>query len=252
MQAADTVRLILFAFIWTSVWVAPLPRLGRRAELVAGLIPFVAFGSRVFAGFFVGVPEDDPVRTLARPLLDWVNGLAGFPPYAWVLDGTVALGMAWFAVAFDVPRRARIATAWVIPVVAALAVTSLAMTGLPIERLLAKHLPAVVLAWAVGSSIGAMIRWTPSSIPDSVRTRSAIVAMISVPTFVALGTGVLSLGSKLPPEHGSQAESIVALVSGVCAALIGSTRCGFERPRSRFLFAMAVGVAAGAVVALYA
>ena len=34
----------------------------------------------------------------------------------------------------------------------------------------------------------------------------------------------------------------------VCAALIGSTRCGFERPRSRFLFAMAVGVAAGAVV----
>jgi hypothetical protein len=46
----------------------------------------------VFAGFFVGVPKNDPVRSLVRPFLDWINGRAGVPPYAWVLDATVALG----------------------------------------------------------------------------------------------------------------------------------------------------------------
>jgi len=41
-------------------------------------------------------------------------------------------------------------------------------------------------------------------------------------------------------------------VSGASAGLVGWAWGGFERPRSRFLFAMAVGVSAGAVVALYA
>jgi len=90
--SAEITQLLLFTLLWTAVWVAPLPQLGRRAELIVGLIPFVAFGLRVFAGFFVGVPDDDPVRSVVRPLLDWINGQNGFPRYAWVLDGTVALG----------------------------------------------------------------------------------------------------------------------------------------------------------------
>ena len=151
----DTARLILFTLVWSAVWVAPMPRLGLRAELVAGLVAFVAFGLRVFAGFFVGVPDEDPVRSAVSPLLDWINGRAGFPPYGWVLDATVALGLAW-------------------------------------------------------------------------------------------------LTSGLPPEQASQSESIVALVFGSSAGLVGWAWGGFERPRSRFLFAMAVGVATGAVVALYA
>ena len=252
MLTPDTLRLLLFTLVWSAAWVLPVPRLFRRVELLAGLIPFAAFGLRVFAGFLVGVPEDDPVRTLVRPLLDWVNGQAGFPPYVWVLDSTVALGMVWFASAFDIPRRSRIATAWIIPVVAVLAVTSLGTTGLPIERLLAKHLPAIVLAWAVGSGLAAVIRWTPSPIPIDVRKRAAIVAMLTVPAFVALGTGVLWLMSGLPPEHASQMESIVALLAGAVSAAVGWSWGGFVRPRSRFLFAMAVGVATGAVVALYA
>ena len=73
-----------------------------------------------------------------------------------------------------------------------------------------------------------------------------------LPTLVVVGTGALRLISGLPPEHASQSESIVALVSGAIAGLIGWAWGGFERPRSRCLFAMAVGVAAGAVVALYA
>jgi len=248
----ETARLILFTLLWTAVWIAPLPRLGRGAELVAGLVPFAAFGLRVFAGFFVGVPDEDPVRSAMSPLLNWINGRAGFPPYAWVLDATITLGLVWLASAFDIPRRSRMATAWIMPAVAALAYWSLRSTGLPIERVLARSIPAVVLACAVGGSMGAVIRWTPSPIPDDLRRRAAVLAILTVPALVIVGTGALRLVSVLPPEHASQAESIVALVSGASAGLVGWAWGGFEHPRSRFLFAMAVGVVAGAVVALSA
>ena len=248
----DTARLILFTLVWTAVWVAPLPRLGRWAELVTGLVPFTAFGLRVFAGFFVGVPAEDPVRSAVSPLLDWINGRAGFPPYAWLLDATIALGLVWLASAFDIPRRSRLATAWIMPAVAVLALVSLGVYGLPIERFLAASIPEPFLGLVAGSIIGAVIRWTPSPIPEDLRRRAAVVAILTVPAMVAVGTGALRLISGLPPEQASQSESIVALVSGASAGLIGWAWGGFERPRSRFLFAMAIGVAAGAVVALYA
>jgi hypothetical protein len=248
----DTVRLILFALVWTAIWVAPLPRLGRWAELVAGLFPFMAFGLRVFAGFFVGVPDEDPVRSAVSPMLDWINGRAGFPPYAWVLDATIALGLVWLASAFDIPRRSRIATVAIMPAVAVLALVSLGVYGLPIERFLATSIPGPLLGLVAGSAVGAVIRWTPSPIPEDLRGRAAVLAILTVPALVVVGTGALRLISGLPPEHTSQSESIVALVSGASAGLIGWAWAGFERPRSRFLFAMAVGVAAGAVVALYA
>ncbi len=248
----DTARLILFTLVWTAVWVAPLPRLGRWPELVAGIVPFTAFGLRVFAGFFVGVPAEDPVRLAVSPLLDWINGRAGFPPYAWLLDATIALGLVWLASAFDIPRRSRLATAWIMPAVAVLALVSLEAYGLPIERFLAASIPEPFLGLVAGSIIGAVIRWTPSPIHEDLRRRAAAVAMLTVPAVVAVGTGALRLISGLPPEHASQSESIVALGSGAGAGLIGWAWGGFDRPRSRFLFAMAIGVAAGAVVALYA
>jgi len=248
----DTARLILFTLVWTAVWVAPLPRLDRWAELVAGLVPFVAFGLRVFAGFFVGVPEDDPVRSAVSPLLNWINGRAALPPYGWVLDATIALGLVWLASAFDIPRRSRIATAWMMPAVAALALVSLAVYQLPIERFLAASIPAPLLGLVAGSAIGAVIRWTPSPIPEDLRRRAAVLAILTVPALVVVGTGALRLISGLPPEHAAQAESIVALVSGASAVLVGWAWGGFERSRSRFLYAMAVGVSVGAVVALSA
>lgn len=248
----DTARLILFTLVWTAVWVAPLPRLGRWAELVAGLVPFTAFGLRVFAGFFVGVPDEDPVRSAVSPLLNWINGRAGLPPYAWVLDATIALGLVWLASAFNIPRRSRIATVAIMPAVAVLALVSLGVYGLPIERLLAASIPGPFLGLMEGSVIGAVIRWTPSPIPEDLRRRAAVLAILTVPTLVVVGTGALRLISGLPPEQASQTESIVALVSGASAGLAGWAWGGFERPRSRFLFAMAVGVAAGAVVALSA
>lgn len=246
----DTARLVLFTTTWTAIWVAPMPRLGRRAEIVAGLIPFVAFGLRVFAGFFVGVPADDPVRLAARPLLDWIDGRAGFPPYAWVLDGTVALGLVWLASAFDIPRRSRIATAWIMPAVATVSLWSLLANRLPIERYLALLMPPPLLGLAAGTSIGAVIRWTPSPLPLEFRRRAAIVAILTVPLSVVAGLAGLTLAGSLPPEHISQAESIVALAAGTAAALVGLMLGGFERPRSRWLFAMAVGVASGAVTAM--
>lgn len=248
----DTLRLILFTLAWTAIWVAPLPRLGRWAELVAGLFPFTAFGLRVFAGFFVGVPDEDPVRSAVSPMLDWINGRAGFPPYAWVLDATIALGLVWLASAFNISHRSRVATVAIMPAVAVLALVSLGVYGLPIERLLAASIPGPFLGLMAGSVIGAVIRWTPSSLPEDLRRRAAVLAILTVPTWVVVGTGALRLTSGLPPEHASQTESIVALVSGASAGLAGWAWGGFERLRSRFLFAMAVGVAAGAVVALSA
>jgi hypothetical protein len=248
----DTARLILFTLVWIAVWVAPLPRFGGWAELVAGLVPFTAFGLRVFAGFFVGVPDNDPVRSAVSPLLDWINGKAGFPPYAWVLDATIAVGLVWLASAFDIPRRSRTATAWIMAVVAVPALFSIKAYGLPIERLLAASIPAQLLGLAAGGAIGAVIRWTPSSLSDDLRRRAAVVAILTVPALVVVGTGALRLISALPPEHASQAKSIVALVFGANAGLVGWAWGGFDRPRSRFLFAMTVGVAAGAVISLYA
>ena len=50
-------------------------RLRRKPpRLIAGLIPFTAFGLRVFGACFIGVPADDPVRIAVAPVVDWVNG----------------------------------------------------------------------------------------------------------------------------------------------------------------------------------
>jgi hypothetical protein len=168
------------------------------------------------------------------------------------LDATIALGLVWLASAFDISRRSRIATVWIMPAVAVLALVSLGVYGVPIERFLAASIPAPCLGLVAGSAIGAVIRWTPSTIPEDLRRRAAVVAILTVPALVVVGTGALRLIARLPPEHTSQSESIVALVSGASAGLTGWAWGGLERPRSRFLFAMAVGVAAGAVVALYA
>jgi len=252
MATPDATRLLVFTCVWTAVWLLPLPRLVGWAELAAGLIPFAAFGLRVFAGFFVGVPAGDPVRSVVRPLLDWVDGRAGVPPYAWVLDGTVALGLAWLASAFEIPRRSRIATAWIVPAVAALAYWSLTATGLPPERLLARRVPPLVLACLAGGFVAAVILGTPSPIPVGIRRRAAGVVVLTVPACVAVGLGVLRLVPGLPPEHAAQAESVAALACGAGAGLVGWGWGGFACPRSRFLFAMAAGVAAGAVVGLTA
>jgi hypothetical protein len=114
----DTIRLLIFTTLWTAIWAAPLPKLSRWVELVAGLIPFAAFGLRVFGACFIGVPVDDPVRMAVAPLVDWVNGNAGWVPFQWVLDVTVAIGLVWLASIANIPRKWRLATIWVMPAVA--------------------------------------------------------------------------------------------------------------------------------------
>ena len=225
----DTARLILFTLVWTAIWVAPLPRLARWAELVAGLVPFAAFGLRVFAGFFAGVPNEDHVRLVVSPLLSWINGGAGFPPFGWVLDATVALGLAWLASAFDIPRQSRIATVWIIPVVAALACSSLWATGLPIERLLSRDVPAVMLACAAGTILGAGISWTPSPIPANLRWRAAIVAILTVPAVVAGGKLVGLAGNRTLEFKDPTAHAEILAIRQAAAAL-GSERLGGGSP----------------------
>ncbi|MDO7714737.1 MAG: hypothetical protein MUP93_07655, partial [Pirellulales bacterium] len=144
----ETVQLILFTVIWTGIWAFPLKPLPRTFELIAGLIPFCAFGLRVFAGFFVTVPHGDPVGDCVRPLTDWVLG-AGSPSYQLVLDGTIAVGLLWFAQAFHIPWHSRLATSWIFPAVAAASIATFPLTGLPLQEYLANKVPTPVLALAL-------------------------------------------------------------------------------------------------------
>jgi hypothetical protein len=244
----DTLRLLVLTALWTALWIAPLPRRWRRFELIAGLTPFCAFGLRVFAGFFVGVPADDPVRVMVGPLLDWVNGRAGAVPYQWVLDATVGIGLVWLACAFDIPRSARIATMWIMPVTALCSILSVQLTGMPLELTLASRVPAVVLAVGAAGLIGGVIRWTPGPIEVAIRRKAAIAALVILPAAVAVGSGLLTLGAAMPMGQAA-ADSVVSLTTGLLAGFAGFSCCGFQRTRSRLLLALAVGVAAGAIVA---
>ena len=49
---------------------------------------------------------------------------------------------------------------------------------------------------------------------------TAVLAILTVPVLVIVDTGALRLIPGLSPEHASQAESIVALVSGASAGLV--------------------------------
>lgn len=245
----DTARLLVFTALWTAIWAAPLPRLSRRAELAAGLIPFLAFGLRVFAGFFVGVPADDGVRMAVGPVVDWVSGVSGAVPYQWVLDGTVALGLIWLASAFDIPRTSRLATIWIMPLVALASIASMRLAGLPLERLLTARIPAPLVGLAAGGAIGGIVRWTPGPLDTMARRRAAIAAVAILPLATAVGTALLALVAGRMPGEASAAESVIALATGVAAGAAAFLLGGFRSSRSRLLFALAVGVAAGAIVA---
>lgn len=245
----DPLHLVVFTALWTAIWVAPLPKLSRRAELIAGLVPFATFGLRVFAGFFGDVPDTDPVKVAAQPLLAWVNGQTGFVPYQVFLDATVALGLVWLASAFDIPRRSRLATAAIMPATAAVSLLSWQLAGEPAEQLLARRLPAVLIGFAAGASIAAVIRFTPGSLRTDQRRRAAVVALLAVPSTVAAASGLLALAGPLPPGRTAQIVSITSLVAGITGGLAAFRWGGFNHSRSRLLFAMAVGVAAGAIVA---
>jgi hypothetical protein len=155
----DTIRLLLFTTVWTGIWAAPLPKLSRRVELVAGLIPFAAFGLRVFGSCFIGVPADDPVRLAVAPLVDWINGGAAVVPFQWVLDCTVAIGLVWLSSIGNIPRRWRLATIWVMPTVA------LASLGAA-SRIGDNQAVCIVPLFAVHASSG---RSTHSRIPRRTR-----------------------------------------------------------------------------------
>lgn len=245
----ESMQLIFFTLLWTVVWVAPSPRLSPRVELLAGLIPFVAFGLRVFAGFFIGVSPEDPVRAAVRPLVDWVHGGPSVIPYAVVLDATVAIGLVWFAVAFDIPRKSRLATVWIMPAVAMGSLASLNLAGEPLERLLAARLSTPMLAALLGGSIAAVLEFSPSDIPHPLRRRGAVVALVTTVIMAAIGALVLWALHPLPVEREAAAISVVALATGAAAGIIAFCTGGFTRSRSCWLFALVVGVASGAAVA---
>lgn len=242
-------HLIIFTAVWTVTWMAPWPKLAKRAELAAGLIPFGAFGLRVFASFFQGVPADDPVRQAVAPLLAWVAGETGAVSYQAVLDTTIALGMVWFASAFDIPRKSRVATAWILPTVAAISLASEAWLGMPVETALAHALPSPLIAALAGCGMAAVLWWTPSEIPHNAKAQATIALLVLTPAGAVDGI----LGIWLADWVGWQTPATiptVALVAGGMTAAAAWIICGLNRPRSRALLALAAGVVAGATTAL--
>ena len=246
----EIIHLVCFTVIWTSIWVIPLKPLPRALEVATGIFPFCAFGLRVFAGFFAGVPHGDPIGDYVRPLTDWVNG-AGNPPYQFVLDTTVALGLLWFAATFHIPWRSRIATAWVLPAVAALSIASLLTENLSLQDYAATRLPAPALALTLALSLGAIMRWTPGPHTTTTRRAAAITMIIIIPVatfFLKLLTPVIT---DIPPSQQAQVRSLLTLGAGFITALVGYRLNPFTASRSRLLFALVVGVSTGATGSLY-
>lgn len=242
-------HLIIFTAIWTATWITPWPKLSKGAELALGLIPFGAFGLRVFASFFQGVPAADPVRQAVAPLLAWVAGETGAVSYQAVLDTTIALGMVWFASAFDIPQKSRVATAWMLPAIAAISLASVAWLGAPVEAVLAHHLPSPAIATLAGCGMAAVLWWTPSEIPQQVKAQAAIVLLVLTPA----GAVDAALGIWLADGLGWQTPATVpaiALIAGGMTAAVAWIICGLQRPRSRSLLALAAGVVAGGCTAL--
>jgi len=107
------------------VEVSPSRLKKKPPRLIAGLIPFTALGLRVFGACFIGVPTDDPVRIAVAPVVDWVNGGSGVIPFQWVIDSTLAIGLAWLVSIGTIPWRWMLATIWVMPAVALASLMSL-------------------------------------------------------------------------------------------------------------------------------
>ena len=246
----ETIHLVCFTVIWTAIWIIPLKPFPRTLKALTGLIPFSAFGLRVFAGFFVDVPHGDPIGDNVRPLTDWVNG-AGTPSYQFVLDTSVAIGLLWFAETFHIPWRSRIATAWVLPIVAALSIVTLSAENLSIQDYLANRLPAPVLALVLALALGAIMRWTPGPHATTTRQAAAIALIITIPVATGFIMLVAPFITSMPPSQQAPARSLLSLGTGFITAMCGYRFNPFKADRSRLLFAMVVGVSAGATGALY-
>lgn len=246
----ETLQLVLFTLIWTGFWVLPLRPLSPATEVVIGLIPFCAFGLRVFTGFFETVPPGDQIGDYVRPITDWVNG-AGGPSYQLVLDGTVALGLVWFAQAFHIPLRSRIATAWIFPAVATASIATDSITGLSLPEYLAATLPTPILALVLALLLSALVWWTPG--PHTLNTRRyaglAIIGLI--PSATILLVLVTPLIINVSPDQLAPVKSLLSLGAGSLTALLGYLLNPFQATRSRLLFALVVGVSVGAVSALH-
>ncbi len=245
----ETAQLIIFTALWTAIWTLPAKHVSRSAELLLGLFPFVAFGLRVFAGFFTDVPLGDPVREFVSPLTDWVNG-SGTPSFQCILDCAVAVGLFWFATAFDIPRQSRLATAWIIPAISTTNGVTLYTSGLPIEVYFARTLPPFVLSFAVAALFCAIIRWTPSPLTVDARHNAAVFFLITLPVATSLCALCLPLMTSLPIRQQAQATSLLTLGVGSAVAIAAYRYRLFKATRSRLLFALAAGASVGALASL--
>ena len=251
----ETAQLVIFTVLWTFIWTLPARHVSRPTELIIGLIPFVAFGLRVFAGFFTDVPPGDPVHDFVSPLTDWVNG-SGTPSFQCfftfqcVLDTAVAIGLFWFAAAFDIPRQSRLATAWIIPAIAITDSLTLYASGLPIEVFFARALPPAVLSFAMAALLSAIIRWTPSPLTLDSRHNAALFILITLPVATSLVLLFSPLVTSLPIRQQAQATSLLTLGAGALVA-IAAYRCNlFTATRSKLFFALVAGVSVGALASL--
>jgi len=152
-SSADGLRLLAFTAVWTVAWIAAPSRLSPEGRLVTGLLATIPFALRVFAQFFVGVPEGDPVGDRLRPLTDFVlgegTGLSGMG-FQIIIDTAVVFGLVWAAGVFGLSHKARWATAPLLWIAAAGGLLGMAADVRQVGSPMLANLTVVDLSLLVG------------------------------------------------------------------------------------------------------
>ncbi|MEQ9096663.1 MAG: ABC transporter permease [Phycisphaerales bacterium] len=165
----DGVRLILFTLIWSAAWILaprrlPMPALAGLALLVTGV-----FALRVFAQFFIGKSEEE----LGSALYGFAQFLLGRPQdgqatsfaFQIIVDLAATGGLVWAAGAFDLSRRARIATTpvlWLVAIGSLVGIAAGIDEQAPVRSPLLRYLTVVDLTLLVGAMVGLVLlvpRW---------------------------------------------------------------------------------------------
>lgn len=149
-------KLLAFSGLWAVVWIVAPARLNRTLTITLGLLTLIPFALRIFAAFFDGIPVDDPVHALVRPLTDYLRGVAPASPvpFQLIIDVAVAVGLIWTAGYFRLGRGIRLLSAPLIPTMAALNLLGQAGAAQGFDSPLLTYLSAVDRLLLVVGALG--------------------------------------------------------------------------------------------------
>jgi len=164
------------------------------------------------------------------------------PAYQVVLDLSVIAGLAWAAAAFDLPRKTRVATAWLIPAAFVASLWSERHTDAAVEA----------IGWYAGPLAGAALAGLVLVIPSELemprrgRLATALAAAITAASLVLFSLHFAMARFVATPWPNWLWPTTVMVVAAIASALAGWS-VGRLRWRSRALLGGVVAVVAGAI-----